>query len=329
VGPPGRPSIRTRRAGPGRARYPPMTAPGFRCEISPRWFRVGGRWLTGDWDAYLRSGAARCAPSRCTPRSSAPASGRSRGRSAPGVRFGVRWVGRQLHVQVVPPRRAAPVRAAEESWCRGRCHRARCGRECGLADWRRSGPRRHRYRLGAVRQQLGDGGIRAARSVAVTDLLRALSPAGPALGQDAAIEWDCTRSARRQGAPGWRSRPACPEYRYPEDGRRSLWNGPGTATRGSGAAQAPVIDAHSWTTGGSLILSGSYAAPAALRGGARPEVIHRRHALPVERRRRALHHHHRATAMPSFGPAAAAATTGAAARRAAWPAGQATATTRW
>ncbi len=26
---------------------------GFQVEISPRWFKAGGRWLTGDWDGYI------------------------------------------------------------------------------------------------------------------------------------------------------------------------------------------------------------------------------------------------------------------------------------
>ena len=36
----------------GQERYDYAWA-GFRCEISSRWFRVAGRWLTGDWDCFI------------------------------------------------------------------------------------------------------------------------------------------------------------------------------------------------------------------------------------------------------------------------------------
>ena len=74
---------------------------GFRCAISPRWFRAGGRWLTGDWDAYvLVRGRGIWRPARLHSPVVGPAERPAPRQVAPGVRLGARWVGRQLHVQV-------------------------------------------------------------------------------------------------------------------------------------------------------------------------------------------------------------------------------------
>jgi CDP-glycerol glycerophosphotransferase len=74
---------------------------GFRCEISPRLFRLGGRWMTGEWEAYiLVRGHGVWRPSRVhTPR---PGRAERPGLRplAPGLRFGARWEGRRLHVGV-------------------------------------------------------------------------------------------------------------------------------------------------------------------------------------------------------------------------------------
>ena len=94
------------------------------------------------------------------------------------------------------------------------------------------------------------------------------------------------------------------EYRYPDDGReiaveRTRYGNAAIVAR----AQAPVIDAHSWTEDGSLVLSGSYAvAP----GQPREAVLVRRsstdrHVLPVERDGGRFTITIDATAMPSFG----------------------------
>jgi CDP-glycerol glycerophosphotransferase len=83
---------------------------GFRCEISSRWFRVAGRWLTGDWDCFiLVRGHGVWRPARLH----SPALG-SAGRPGfleprPGVQVRPTWVGRHLHVGVLrtPARLAA------------------------------------------------------------------------------------------------------------------------------------------------------------------------------------------------------------------------------
>jgi CDP-glycerol glycerophosphotransferase len=75
---------------------------GFECEISPRWFRAGGRWLTGDWDCFVLVRARGVwRPARVH----TPVRGRAERPQlqevAPGMRFGAHWVGRQLHVGMI------------------------------------------------------------------------------------------------------------------------------------------------------------------------------------------------------------------------------------
>jgi CDP-glycerol glycerophosphotransferase len=82
---------------------------GFRCEISPRRFRVAGRWLTGDWDAFiLVRGHGVWRPARVhTP---VPGAAERPGflQAGPALRVRPEWVGRQLHVRVA----ATPARLA-------------------------------------------------------------------------------------------------------------------------------------------------------------------------------------------------------------------------
>jgi CDP-glycerol glycerophosphotransferase len=85
----------------GQERYDYAWA-GFRCEISSRWFRIAGRWLTGDWDCFILvrgHGVWRLA------RLHSPALGEA-GRPGvlepvPGVQVRPTWVGRHLHVGVL------------------------------------------------------------------------------------------------------------------------------------------------------------------------------------------------------------------------------------
>ncbi|HKB29248.1 MAG TPA: CDP-glycerol glycerophosphotransferase family protein [Streptosporangiaceae bacterium] len=84
----------------GQARYSYDWA-GFRCEISPRWFRLFGRWATGTWECYVlvRSrGVWRPA------RIHTPQPGRAErpefGDVAPGIRLRPKWEGRNLVVQL-------------------------------------------------------------------------------------------------------------------------------------------------------------------------------------------------------------------------------------
>ncbi len=85
----------------GQERYDYAWA-GFRCEISSRWFRLAGRWLTGDWDCFiLVRGRGVWRPARLH----SPALGDA-GRPAalepvPGLQVRPTWVGRHLHVGVL------------------------------------------------------------------------------------------------------------------------------------------------------------------------------------------------------------------------------------
>jgi CDP-glycerol glycerophosphotransferase len=89
---------------------------GFRCAISPRRFALGGRWLTGDWDAFLLvrgRGTWRAVRMHSPAPSSADNTAGGDGESplldntaplarqvAPGLRLGARWVGLRLHVRL-------------------------------------------------------------------------------------------------------------------------------------------------------------------------------------------------------------------------------------
>ncbi len=82
---------------------------GFDATISPRWFRLGGRWLTGDWEGYvLVRGHSRWRAARLhTPVSRAAERPAAR-EVAPGVRLAAGWHGQRLHVSLT--RTAAEVR---------------------------------------------------------------------------------------------------------------------------------------------------------------------------------------------------------------------------
>ncbi len=74
---------------------------GFDCEISPRLFRLAGRWVTGEWECYiLVRGRAVWRPARIH----TPLPGRAERPGfrevAPGVRFRARWEGRNLIVEM-------------------------------------------------------------------------------------------------------------------------------------------------------------------------------------------------------------------------------------
>jgi CDP-glycerol glycerophosphotransferase len=82
----------------GQERYSYEWA-GFRFEINPRWFRFAGRWLTGDWDGFMlirAHGVWR--PARIHTPVVGAAERPGFVQLAPDVRFGAKWVGRQLHV---------------------------------------------------------------------------------------------------------------------------------------------------------------------------------------------------------------------------------------
>jgi CDP-glycerol glycerophosphotransferase len=100
----------------GQERYDHAWA-GFRCEISSRWFRVAGRWLTGDWDCFiLVCGHGVWRPARLH----SPALGDA-GRPdflepVPGLQVRPTWVGRHLHVGILrTPAKLAAFELSERS----------------------------------------------------------------------------------------------------------------------------------------------------------------------------------------------------------------------
>ncbi len=184
---------------------------GFECEISPRWFRAGSRWLTGDWDAYiLVRGAGRVAA-----RPGAHAGGRpGRASRVPGGGTGhaVRSaLGR-------PPAacrrdqdagRAARLRAGRRPAHHRRGHepgRARPGRRAraGLVQGRghQAVPGVHR----AVRRRAAR--LRAVVAVSRADRHGAEGRRRAGRGREAAVP---AEPRRRAAAPAARPRPAAGE----------------------------------------------------------------------------------------------------------------------
>ena len=88
---------------------------GFRAEISSRWFRVAGRWLTGDWDCFiLVRGHGVWRPARLHSPALGDAGRPGFLQPAPGLQVRPTWVGRHLHVGVVrTPARLAGFSLAE------------------------------------------------------------------------------------------------------------------------------------------------------------------------------------------------------------------------
>jgi CDP-glycerol glycerophosphotransferase len=74
---------------------------GFEATISPRRFRLAGRWLTGEWEGYVlvRGHGVWRASRLHTPARAAAARPDAR-QVAPGIRLGAVWQGQRLHVRV-------------------------------------------------------------------------------------------------------------------------------------------------------------------------------------------------------------------------------------
>jgi CDP-glycerol glycerophosphotransferase len=281
---------------------------GFRAQISPRWFRAGGRWLTGDWDGYiLVRGRGIWRPARLHTPVIGPAERPVWRQVAPGVRFGVRWVGRQLHVQVTAT--PAVLRRSQQAGDELvldvdiEPSAAQPGSDLVLA-WSKGVSEQE---LGATSQPLAGGGIRLRAAVPNADLLRAVSPAVRP-GESAAFGEAVERDLYVAAPDGRRIRVACadglPEYKYLAQDReiaveRTRYGNAAITTRG----QLPVIDHHAWTTAGSLVLSGSYGAAA----GRPCEVVLQRkgstdrHVIEMSRDGERFTITLDATAMPSFG----------------------------
>ena len=272
---------------------------GFSCAISPRWFRSRGRWLAGDWEAFvLVRGRGIWRPSRLHTPVVGPAERPVPRQVAPGVRFGVRWVGRQLHVQVTatPAILHASQQAGDELVLEVDVEQARAAapaRDLVLA-WSQGSTQ---LPLRTRAQRLDDGRVRLRGTVATADLLRGVA------AEAAAVEWDLYVTG--PGGPRIRVAfaPDHPEYKYLAGQRevvveRTRYGNAAVVARG----ELPVIDQHVWTSAGSLILSGTWTA-----AGGQPDVVLRRrgstdqHALGLAREGERFTITVDATAMPSFG----------------------------
>jgi CDP-glycerol glycerophosphotransferase len=252
---------------------------GFRCEISSRWFRLAGRWLTGDWDCFiLVRGHGVWRPARLH----SPALGDA-GRPGyleprPGLQVRPTWVGRHLHVGVLrtPARLAAFERGTGALGLRIALDLADDGPVPAAAELvlARHGGRATRSFPATV---TGDGPGRAeVCGVVPLDALPARpeqplpAVAGPGPGDDAAY-WDLYVKPAGRGRIPVTFPEDVAEARYPT----AAGPGPGATAGGAGrevaverarygtvalAERAPraVIESHAWDAGGALLLRGSY-----------------------------------------------------------------------
>jgi CDP-glycerol glycerophosphotransferase len=285
---------------------------GFRCEISPRWFRPAGRWLPGDWEAYvLVRGRGVWRPSRLHTPVVGPAERPGQRQVAPGIRFGARWVGRQLHVQVT----ATPAVLHSCQQVRGELilevdvdePDVVLEEPAGLAlTWSQGAAT---LSLDARAQRLPGGAVRLRGAVSNDALLRSVTPPGVTespgeglAGVRERVEWDLYVT----GPGGQRVRVAFaedfPEYKYRAGGREIVVE----RTRYGNAAivrrdEVPVIDWHEWSAAGRLTLSGSYAGPGTLEAVLRRRTSTDQHVLGLDRAGDRFTLVIDAAGMPSFG----------------------------
>ena len=253
----------------GQERYDYAWA-GFRCEISSRWFRVAGRWLTGDWDCFiLVRGHGVWRPARLH----SPALGDA-GRPGvlepvPGVQVRPTWVGRQLHVGVLrtPARLVSSARSGDDLALEVDLDPAGAGegvpaaaelvlaRQGGRtvqafgAEMHNEGPAlRVRGLIPLAALPVGDGHA---------------GPVPPAAAGDGAAAWDLYLKPAGRG----RIRVTFPadvaEAFYARGDReiaveRSRYGNVTLAER----APRPVLDEHSWSPEGGLLVHGTWRGPA-------------------------------------------------------------------
>jgi CDP-glycerol glycerophosphotransferase len=263
---------------------------GFRCEISPRWFRVAGRWITGDWECYMlvrNRGVWR--PTRLhTPSPGKPERPEAR-EIAPGLRFGARWSGLNLHVGIWRTDAvlagysrtdgAAPGDAAVEidvdvrgQAGTGEQPGGKLGGKPGTQPGGKLGekpPEKHsaelvlRRQRGAARLAFPAPGNPAAAVVPLSSLTAAADSANRAVpfAQDQdETAWDVY--IKGKGRVAWPEGMA--ETRFLSGARevvvgRSRYGDLVMAER----TPRPVIDEHSWLPDGRLRLSGTFLRPTA------------------------------------------------------------------
>jgi CDP-glycerol glycerophosphotransferase len=290
---------------------------GFRCEISPRWFRLGRHWLTGEWAGYvLVRGHGVWRPARLHTPARGPAERPEFRQVAPGIRFGAWWAGRRLQVGVT--RTPAVLHGCEHAGnelvidvdVSPLDPQARV--EILLA--RPKGAATHRFPA-TVERRDGDAAlVRGKMPLRVLATAVGRADRGTAHGagndsavagvSDAGVEWDLYVQAEGQE----RIRVAFPagraEYRYPAGHQeiaveRTRYGNAMVARRGL----RPVVDEHSWTDDGRLTLHGNYSAT--VEGPFEAVLLRRssteQHVVPVGRDGDRFTVEINAAGMPSFG----------------------------
>ncbi|MGH3303540.1 MAG: CDP-glycerol glycerophosphotransferase family protein, partial [Streptosporangiaceae bacterium] len=265
---------------------------GFEATISPRRFRLAGRWRTGEWAGYvLVRGHGVWRASRLHTPVGGGAERPAARQVAPGIRLGAAWRRRRLHIEVA--RTEAELHRCER---RGEDivfevdMRQRPGPAARLVLARPDGTARSDLATTATGQR--GGGIR----------LRA--PVSASLPGDAGAAWDlcveCPGAARVPVAfPAGGH-----EYRFPAGSdevaiERTRHGNVAVIRHGA----IPVISDYRWSAGGRLSLRGRYgefpAAPleAVLQRVGTSEI----HAVPVERAGDSFGVTVSVAAMPVFG----------------------------
>jgi CDP-glycerol glycerophosphotransferase len=255
----------------GQERYDYAWA-GFRCEISSRWFRLAGRWLTGDWDCFILVRARGVwRPARLH----SPALGDA-GRPAalepvPGLQVRPTWVGRHLHIGVLrtPARLAAFSRDGDGLVLEVTLDLtdpavpAPAGAELVLV--RQGGKTAQSFpaEITAGGPAARVRGTVPAAALAAGPEQAGVLPAAAGRGGGQGASWDLYLKPAGQGRMRVTFPAAVGEARYAADGRevaveRSRYGNVTLAER----LPRPVLTGHTWTDGGQLELRGSWLGPA-------------------------------------------------------------------
>ncbi len=253
----------------GQERYDYAWA-GFVCEISSRWFRIAGRWLTGDWDCFiLVRGHGVWRPARLHSPGLGEAGRPGFLEPAPGLQVRPTWVGRHLHVGVLrTPARLASFTADEQGIVLevsldlpDAAAAAPAAAEFVLV---RQGGRAAQAYPAAVTGR-GGGKARVHGAVPVAALSAAPEHADlvpRAVGKGETAHWDLYISPTGQGRIPVIFPADVAEARCRTGAREIVVE----RTRHGNVTLAerdprPVIDGHSWSPEGSLALAGSYLGP--------------------------------------------------------------------
>ena len=253
----------------GQDRYDYAWA-GFRCEISSRWFRIAGRWLTGDWDCLiLVRGHGVWRPARLH----SPALGDA-GRPGvlepvPGVQVRPTWVGRQLHVGVLrtPARLVSSVPGGDDLALEVDLDPAGAGEgippAAELVLARQGGRTVQAFRA----EMHNEGPALRVRGLIPLAALPAgdghVGPVPPAAAGEEAAGWDLYLKPAGRGRIRVMFPAEVAEAFYARGDReiaveRSRYGNVTLTER----APRPVLDEHSWSAEGSLLLRGSWRGPA-------------------------------------------------------------------